>query len=109
MSANRLGLYGRDWHGRVLPIPVERREQLVVLLCSGLNLQEAADRVGVSRASVRRAWRTFGHMELKPQLWPGGLPGPVPPDVPGRRELTSEDRGHDPGRAGAEADLPEDR
>jgi IS30 family transposase len=92
MSANRLGLYGRDWHGRVLPIPVERREQLVVLVCAGLSLQEAADRVGVSRPSVGRAWRKFGHMELKPQLWPGGLPGPVPPDVPGRRELTSEDR-----------------
>ena len=92
MSANRLGLYGRDGHGRVLPIAVDLRERLVELTCAGLNFREAADRVGVSHRTAGRVWRKFGHMELKSQLWPGGLPGPVPPAVPGRRELTSEDR-----------------
>jgi len=92
MSANRLGLYGRDGHGRVLPIPVEQRERLVELMCTGLTLSEAAVQVGVSQRTPGRVWRKFGHMELKPQLFPGGLPGPMPADVPGRRELTSEDR-----------------
>jgi transposase, IS30 family len=61
-------------------------------MCAGQSLQAAADRVGVSRSSAGRTWRTFGHMALKPRMWPGGLSGPVPPDVPGRRALTSEDR-----------------
>jgi IS30 family transposase len=29
---------------------------------------------------------------LKPRIQAGGLPGPLPPDVPGRRTLSSEDR-----------------
>ena len=92
MSKNRLGEYGRDWHGRVLAIPADRRERLIELLCAGATLQAAAEQVGVSRSSSRRAWLSFGHMDLKTRLWPGGLAGPVPADVPGRRALTSEDR-----------------
>jgi transposase len=75
MSANRVGLYGRDGHGRVLPIPVLQREQLVELTCAGLSFSEAADRVGVSRRTAGRTWRKFGHMELKSQLWPRSRPG----------------------------------
>jgi transposase, IS30 family len=89
--------------------PVETRERLVDLVCSGLTLREAGVAVGASRQAASRWWAQCGRMELElAGGGRGGLVAPVPEGVPGsegsrlvegcegrrcgRRVLTSEDR-----------------
>jgi IS30 family transposase len=64
--------------------PVQTRERLVDLVCSGLSLREAGVAVGASRQAASRWWAQCGRMELElADGRRGGLVGPVPADVPG--------------------------
>jgi transposase, IS30 family len=85
------------WQKKGVPIPVERRERLIELICAGWSLNGASAEVGVSQPSSVRLWRRFGHMEMIPRFGSGGLPRSVArdsrsPEPPQRRMLTSEDR-----------------
>jgi IS30 family transposase len=73
--------------------PAGTRDRFVELVCAGWGLQAAAWEVGASTGSATRWWRQSGRMELEVDLGrAGGLVGPVPASVPGRRALSSEDR-----------------
>jgi transposase, IS30 family len=75
--------------------PVGTRERFVDLVCSGSSLRAAAGAVGASDGSATRWWRQSGRMELELGArggGGGGLVAPVPAAVPGRRQLTSQDR-----------------
>jgi IS30 family transposase len=73
--------------------PAGTRDRYVDLVCAGWSLQAAADEVGASVGSSTRWWRQSGRMELEVDFGRvGGLLGPVPAAVPGRRALSSEDR-----------------
>jgi IS30 family transposase len=72
--------------------PVGTRERFVDLVCSGLSVQKAAGRVGVSRATGGNWWRQSGAMSIVMGRR-GGLPGPVPAgDDPPGRALTLAER-----------------
>jgi transposase, IS30 family len=76
---------------------VADRERLVELICGGLSLRDAARAVGVSAPSALCWWRDAAVMELQLRKSKvGGLPGLVPPDLPGsgqqRRALCIADR-----------------
>jgi IS30 family transposase len=73
--------------------PAGTRDRYIDLVCAGWSLQAAADEVGASVGSSTRWWRQSGRMELEVDFGrAGGLAGPVPAAVPGRRALSSEDR-----------------
>ena len=84
-------------------VSYEERDEFFDLLCSGLSLQAAAARSGVSANAGRGWWQASGLVNLVIQMGAaGGLPGSPPPRVPGqgqaertqaqRRALSSEDR-----------------
>jgi IS30 family transposase len=82
---------------RGVPIPVERREKLIELVCAGWSLNGASTEVGVSQPSSVRLWRKLGHMEMIPRFGSGGLLRAAAQDSrssepPQRRLLSSEDR-----------------
>jgi transposase, IS30 family len=73
--------------------PVETRDRVVALLCAGFSMRDAAADTGVSPSAVSRWWTQCGRMELELAYGRGGgLAAPVPPDLPGRRMLSMEDR-----------------
>jgi transposase, IS30 family len=73
--------------------PVGTRDRYIDLVCAGWSLQAAAAEVGASVGSSTRWWGQSGRMELEVDFGRvGGLVGPVPAAMPGRRALSSEDR-----------------
>ncbi len=83
--------------------PYEVRDEFFELVCGGFSLQRAGAVLGVSRQTAADWWRSSGLVIPVIQLGAtGGLPGSVPPGVPGsqgpheqhrqRRSLSSEDR-----------------
>lgn len=76
-----------------MALPVEARDRVVALVCAGYSVRGAAAAAGVSASSVSLWWTQCGRMELElAQGRGGGLVAPVPPEVPGRRALSSENR-----------------
>jgi IS30 family transposase len=76
---------------------VETRAEFFELVCLGMPLAVAGERVGVSAWSASQWWRHSGVMGLRAQSGAaGGLPGSVPLSCPGtgvqRRALTSQER-----------------
>lgn len=72
--------------------PAGTRTKFVDLVCSGVSVQIAAQRVGAHLASGSRWWAQSGGMKIARGAI-GGLPGPVPAAEPGGRELTLAERG----------------
>jgi IS30 family transposase len=81
----------------------ETREAFFELVCGGFSMLRAGELAGVSRETASVWWRSSGLVTPVIQFGAvGGLPGSVPPGVPGvvlpdepprqRRPLTSEDR-----------------
>ena len=69
------------------------RDRLVEAVCAGLSLRRAAGLLGVSPATASRWWAQCGGMDLEVSRGRrGGLPGPVPAEVPGRRAVTGAER-----------------
>ena len=69
-------------------VSYEERDEFFDLLCSGLSLQAAAARSGVSASAGRGWWQASGLVNLVIQMGAaGGLPGSPPPRVPGQGQV----------------------
>jgi IS30 family transposase len=72
--------------------PSNTRTEFVDLVCAGVGLERAAERVGASGTSGSRWWVQSGRMTVS--MGPeGGLVDPAPSESPGGRALTKVERG----------------
>src|SRR5680860_100018 len=101
--------------GKGKAYPAVVRDRLIDLVCAGHSLRAAARETGTSVQSAMRWWAQSGRMELElAHGFTGGLVAPVPPELPGRRALSSEDRaviqaGHRQGLSNAAIGVMVDR
>ena len=73
--------------------PSNTRTEFVDLVCAGVSVYRAAQRVGADGGTGSRWWAQSGQMKVS-MGFTGGLSDPAPaPEGPGGRALSSEERG----------------